>query len=62
MKMLTGLQSASEGNCARFALPVDPGDIDTRRRVGYMSPAFSLYSELSVRQNLALHALSLIHI
>ncbi len=35
---------------------VDPNDIDTRRRVGYMSQAFSLYSELSVRQNLVLHA------
>ncbi|MEG6659637.1 ATP-binding cassette domain-containing protein, partial [Pseudomonas aeruginosa] len=28
----------------------------TRRRVGYMSQAFSLYAELSVRQNLVLHA------
>ncbi|EQA8858583.1 ribosome-associated ATPase/putative transporter RbbA, partial [Escherichia coli] len=30
--------------------------IDTRRRVGYMSQAFSLYNELTVRQNLELHA------
>ncbi|EOU5723394.1 ribosome-associated ATPase/putative transporter RbbA, partial [Escherichia coli] len=29
---------------------------DTRRRVGYMSQAFSLYNELTVRQNLELHA------
>ncbi|EOA6510949.1 ribosome-associated ATPase/putative transporter RbbA, partial [Shigella flexneri] len=28
----------------------------TRRRVGYMSQAFSLYNELTVRQNLELHA------
>ena len=28
----------------------------TRRRVGYMSQAFSLYGELTVRQNLELHA------
>jgi ribosome-dependent ATPase len=56
MKMLTGLQPASEGSCALFGQPVDPHDLDTRRRVGYMSQAFSLYSELSVRQNLDLHA------
>ncbi len=31
-------------------------DIDTRRRVGYMSQAFSLYNELTVRQNTELHA------
>lgn len=39
-----------------FGQPVDPKDIDTRRRVGYMSQAFSLYNELTVRQNLELHA------
>jgi len=31
-------------------------NIATRRRVGYMSQAFSLYGELTVRQNLVLHA------
>src|SRR5690606_30467053 len=31
-------------------------DLATRRRVGYMSQSFSLYGELSVRQNLELHA------
>lgn len=56
MKMLTGLQPASEGSCALFGQPVDPKNIDTRRRVGYMSQAFSLYNELSVLQNLDLHA------
>jgi ribosome-dependent ATPase len=30
--------------------------METRMRVGYMSQAFSLYEELSVRQNLMLHA------
>ncbi|WP_263143797.1 ribosome-associated ATPase/putative transporter RbbA [Pseudomonas sp. RIT-PI-AD] len=55
MKMLTGLLPASEGDCALFGRPVDAGDMGTRRRVGYMSQAFSLYSELSVRQNLVLH-------
>ncbi|HCR1749549.1 TPA: ribosome-associated ATPase/putative transporter RbbA [Pseudomonas aeruginosa] len=56
MKMLTGLLPASEGTCALFGQPVDASDLATRRRVGYMSQAFSLYAELSVRQNLVLHA------
>ena len=56
MKMLTGLLPASEGKAWLFGHEVDPEDINTRRRVGYMSQAFSLYSELSVQQNLVLHA------
>ena len=56
MKMLTGLLPASEGQAYLFGREVHAKDIDTRRRVGYMSQAFSLYSELSVRQNLVLHA------
>jgi len=56
MKMLTGLLPASEGEALLFGKPVDPHDMQTRQRVGYMSQAFSLYSELSVLQNLDLHA------
>ncbi|KRW63534.1 multidrug ABC transporter ATP-binding protein [Pseudomonas sp. TTU2014-096BSC] len=56
MKMLTGLLPASEGEAFLFGQPVDASGIDTRRRVGYMSQAFSLYGELTVRQNLDLHA------
>ncbi|WP_321389130.1 ribosome-associated ATPase/putative transporter RbbA [uncultured Desulfuromusa sp.] len=56
MKMLTGLLSASEGQAWLFGSEVDPHDIAIRRRVGYMSQSFSLYSELSVRQNMILHA------
>jgi ribosome-dependent ATPase len=56
MKMLTGLLPASEGQAWLFCAEVDPRNIDTRRRVGYMSQAFSLYGELTVRQNLVLHA------
>ncbi|WP_041770811.1 ribosome-associated ATPase/putative transporter RbbA [Metapseudomonas resinovorans] len=56
MKMLTGLLPASEGSCALFGQPVDANDMATRRRVGYMSQGFSLYAELTVRQNLDLHA------
>ncbi len=56
MKMLTGLLPASEGEALLFGKPVDPHDMQTRQRVGYMSQAFSLYSELTVLQNLELHA------
>ena len=56
MKMLTGLLAATEGTARLFGRPVDADDIEVRRRVGYMSQAFSLYSELTVRQNLDLHA------
>ncbi len=56
MKMLTGLLPASAGEAWLFGKAVEAGDIQTRRRVGYMSQAFSLYGELSVQQNLVLHA------
>ncbi|GGG26886.1 multidrug ABC transporter ATP-binding protein [Caldovatus sediminis] len=56
MKMLTGLLPASEGQAWLFGQEVNPHDIETRRRVGYMSQGFSLYAELTVRQNLELHA------
>ncbi|MFG3452209.1 ribosome-associated ATPase/putative transporter RbbA [Stutzerimonas stutzeri] len=56
MKMLTGLLPASEGEALLFGKPVDPHDMQTRQRVGYMSQGFSLYSELTVQQNLDLHA------
>jgi ribosome-dependent ATPase len=56
MKMLTGLLPPSEGHARLFGQPVDPRDLDTRRRVGYMTQSFSLYGELTVRQNLVLHA------
>jgi len=56
MKMLTGLLPPSEGWARLFGQEIDPHDLATRRRVGYMSQAFSLYGELTVRQNLDLHA------
>lgn len=56
MKMLTGLLPVSGGEARLFGHPVDANDLETRRQVGYMSQAFSLYSELTVRQNLVLHA------
>ncbi|WP_445369625.1 ATP-binding cassette domain-containing protein [Methylomonas sp. BW4-1] len=56
MKMLTGLLQPSSGTALLFGQVVDAGNLATRKRVGYMSQAFSLYSELTVRQNLELHA------
>ncbi|MDO9617322.1 MAG: ribosome-associated ATPase/putative transporter RbbA [Pseudomonas sp.] len=56
MKMLTGLLPASEGQALLFGQEVNASDMATRKRVGYMSQSFSLYAELSVRQNLVLHA------
>lgn len=56
MKVLTGLLEASEGEAWLFGQSVEGSDIETRRRVGYMSQAFSLYSELTIEQNLVLHA------
>jgi len=56
MKVLTGLLPATEGEALIFGRPVDARSLETRRRVGYMSQSFSLYDELSVRQNLELHA------
>jgi len=56
MKMLTGLLPLSEGQAWLWGQPVDASDMATRFRVGFMSQAFSLYGELTVEQNLTLHA------
>jgi ribosome-dependent ATPase len=56
MKMLTGLLPITEGEARLFGRAPDPNDLQTRGRVGYMSQAFSLYTELTVLQNLRLHA------
>jgi len=56
MKMLTGLLPPSEGQALLFGKPLDARDMAARLRVGYMSQSFSLYTELTVRQNLDLHA------
>lgn len=56
MKMLTGLLPPSEGKAWLFGEEIDARNLAARKRVGYMSQAFSLYGELTVRQNLTLHA------
>ncbi len=56
MKMLTGLLPPTEGEAFLLGRRIDAADIASRYRVGYMSQSFSLYTELTVRQNLTLHA------
>jgi ribosome-dependent ATPase len=56
MKMLTGFLPATEGWAKLFGRPMGSNDMEMRRNVGYMTQAFSLYGELTVRQNLDLHA------
>ena len=56
MKMLVGFLPASSGACKLFGEPMGSNDMQARRNVGYMTQAFSLYGELSVAQNLELHA------
>jgi ribosome-dependent ATPase len=56
MKMLTGLLPPTSGDAFLFGEKIDGGSAASRSRVGYMSQSFSLYTELTVRQNLELHA------
>ncbi|WP_299653501.1 ribosome-associated ATPase/putative transporter RbbA [uncultured Tateyamaria sp.] len=56
MKMLTGLLPISEGEASLLGRPVESRNRKLRREIGYMSQAFSLYGELTVLQNLQLHA------
>src|SRR5580698_2364777 len=56
MKMLVGFLPATSGTCKLFGEPMGSNDMQARRNVGYMTQAFSLYGELTVAQNLQLHA------
>ena len=56
IKMLCGLLEASSGE---VALGGETGNLrsgDLRRRIGYMSQKFTLYDDLSIRQNLEFYA------
>jgi len=57
MKMLTGLLPPTEGTATLFGSSVEAGSMEVRKNLGYMTQAFSLYGELTVRQNLILDAL-----
>lgn len=56
MKMLTGLLPPTEGSATLFGKSVEAGSMEVRKNLGYMTQAFSLYGELTVRQNLVLDA------
>ena len=56
MRMLTGLLPATEGTASLFGKPIDGGSMEVRQHLGYMTQLFSLYGELTVRQNLELYA------
>jgi ribosome-dependent ATPase len=56
MKMLTGLLPPSEGTATLFGSSVEAGSMEVRRNLGYMTQAFSLYGELTIRENLVLDA------
>lgn len=56
MKMLTGLLSPTSGNAKLFGEEVKDNSLQMIEKVGYMTQAFSLYNELSVFENLELHA------
>ena len=56
MRMLTGLLPATEGVAKLFGKPINGGSIEIRKQLGYMTQLFSLYGDLTVRQNLVLYA------
>src|SRR5574344_266536 len=61
MKMLTGLLTPSSGNAKLFGEELKDSSFLMKEKVGYMTQAFSLYSELSILENIELHA-KLFHI
>jgi ribosome-dependent ATPase len=56
MKMLTGLLTPTGGSVKLFGKPFKQNDMQVRKDVGYMTQSFSLYGDLSVKENLILHA------
>jgi len=56
MRMLTGLLPATEGTAKLFGKPVGEDSMKVRQNIGYMTQLFSLYVDLTVRQNLTLYA------
>ncbi|MDD2640236.1 MAG: ribosome-associated ATPase/putative transporter RbbA [Arcobacteraceae bacterium] len=56
MKMLTGLLTPSDGSIKLFGKSIQQNSLDIRKHVGYMTQSFSLYNELTIKENMVLHA------
>ena len=55
LKMLTGLLSPSAGSATVAGFDVWKEPDQVKRRIGYMSQKFSLYEDLTVRENIRLY-------
>ena len=55
IRMMLGLIQPSEGSVEVLGIPVSANPEIIRPRVGYMSQRFSLYNDLTVRQNLTFY-------
>jgi ABC-2 type transport system ATP-binding protein len=55
IKMLIGLLAPTSGQAMVAGFDVLSQAEEVRRRIGYMSPRFSLYEDLTVRENIALY-------